>query len=489
MKPTVPKLLLIIALLIVGGCSSLPYDKTSNEIDTRLYQLYIDEYGKLIDPYTKLPVENGTKDITEKSYVDRILENYRLMEADGYELTVFIHGGLNTFASATDRVKEKAELMLKAKKYPLFISWDSSGPTNYWDYLMFLRRGELLSWYKTLLTVPTVIVEDFSRSIARIPASWFNMLDNNSAVAMWKESDEEKDVRWTLYGRIDAEGNVVVPSLEGYGFNIHNHPDDNDLGIADMWSVPNPIKLVTAPIIDGLGTGAWESMLRRTDLVLLRDSGEELTGKSETAVTVLFDNLKRDKEVKEAKMKMEKQSISNEESIPISSEHVHAEEKITIIGHSMGTIVANNIIANYPNLNFERIVYMAGACRIKDIRGVVSPYLKNNPKAQFFNLTLNPYREMTERNYLDFLPRGSLLMWIDDTLGDVNSFQDRTAGTWFNIVRAAVETFPADIRSQVHLTQFGMDDYSPKVHGDFGTFPFWNEIFWTEEYWSNGRKF
>lgn len=56
--------------------------------------------------------------------------------------------------------------------------------------------------------------------------------------------------------------------------------------------------------------------------------------------------------------------------------------------------------------------------------------MATHPHSRFFNLSLDPYNEIAERTYYDFISRGSLLMWIDDTFGTVNSFRDRTFGKW-----------------------------------------------------------
>ena len=122
---------------------------------------------------------------------------------------------------------------------------------------------------------------------------------------------------------------------------------------------------------------------------------------------------------------------------------------------------------------------MAAASPLKAIEQVISPYLQSHPNTTFYNLSLNPYRDRFENSSkVDLLPRGSLLMWIDNTLGSINSFQDRTAGQWTNIIHAAEQVFPKKIQDQVHLTKFGINDGSPQNHGDFGDYPFWREGFW-----------
>ena len=437
---------LFFSLLV--GCSSNPQITSEKSIsDSRLFQLYIDDDGNLLDPFSKAVIKN------EKKYVTNILKNfeYEKSKNKSLELMVFIHGGLNDFESSTTRVEEKKDLMLADKKYPLFISWDSSGGSNYADHLFQLRRG-VKAEYLGPLSSPFVFIEDMLRSASRIPASTYNILIGQNSVPIFLENEEEESARMNMQ------------RIRSQGFTLHDNPNDTGHTFWDWWSILNPIKLVSAPFVDGLGTGAWNSMLRRTDLVLMKDPGKENGGFVDTAVTQFFDRFS------ETFGATKKDNIESK-GMPV-----------TIIGHSMGSIVSNNIIAKYSNINFNNIVYLAAACRIKDLEYVIAPYLHKNKQSSFYNLTLNPYRDISENFAFDFAPRGSLLIWIDTILGDVNSFQDRTAGFWFNIVRAAEETFPSEVRSRVHLTQFGVADGSPETHGSFGDYPFWKNSFWKGEH-------
>src|SRR5881296_2962462 len=47
---------------------------------------------------------------------------------------------------------------------------------------------------------------------------------------------------------------------------------------------------------------------------------------------------------------------------------------ITLVGHSMGTMILNNVLEDYTDLSFDRIVYLAAAASIDDVRGAVLPY-------------------------------------------------------------------------------------------------------------------
>ncbi|HLD64602.1 MAG TPA: hypothetical protein VJA19_01030 [Pseudomonas sp.] len=433
------KVVCLATVLFFTGCASHKpnnLENTESTADLRLYQLYIDPNGDLLDP------GNREKITDESTYVDNILKNFETQKAENpdLQLTLFIHGGLNTFESATARVKRAQAAMLADDKYPLFISWDSAALSNYSDHLFLLRNG-IKARKLGPVSSPFVWLEDMLRSLARLPASTYNVVAGQNSV------------RINNYSPVEVAADRSLLELKAQGFTLHNSDKDTGHTVGDWWSIWNPVKLATAPFVDGLGTGAWDSMLRRTDLVLRRDvnlDGVNSPG-PDTAVTTFLNRYAQ----------------------------TQSKHAIIIIGHSMGTIVANNIIAKYSKLTFSDIVYMAAACKMKDIEYVVAPYLENHPKTEFYNLSLNPYRDISENIYHDFIPRGSLLMWIDQTLGGANSFQDRTAGYWFNIVLGASEAFKNNqIRKRVHLTQFGIRDKTPQNHGDFGEFKFWKDAFW-----------
>lgn len=432
------KVVILMVLFFLGGCASIPNVDTRDKLS--LYQLYVDSNGDLIDPTNEEVITD------ESDYVDRIMSNFNKEKTirPDLKLTIFIHGGLNSFENATNRVKKVKQKMLDDNRYPVFVSWRSGGLSNYSDHLFSLRRGEKRNWFVGVITSPFVLIEDSLRSLARIPASTYNVLFGQNSIRIKNYSKEEK------------YSDDALEELKKQGFVIYNDPDNTGFGVENFWSIWNPVKLITAPFVDGFGVGAWNSMLRRTDLILRRNDGFNgiSEDKSDTAVTKFFRRVSKD--------------LRN--------------EKVIIVGHSMGTIVANNIISRFQEIDFSHIVYMAAACKIKDIEYVISPYLKKNKKSKFYSLSLNPYRDMAENTFVDFVPRGSLLMWIDDTLGEVNSFQDKTAGYWFNMVRGVSETFKEnDVRSRVNLTKFGINDETPQEHGDFGNFEFWNEKFWMGE--------
>ncbi len=450
------KLLIVAVISIVfTGCASpgSPKEKTSITLDeVPLYEIYIDSNGALLDPTS----DKTTTISDEDTYITNILGNFERKNAEpqksgkpSLQLTIFIHGGLNTFENARDRVTRDAGKMLDDGKYPLFISWDSGALPNVSDHIFFLRRG-VKTKALGVLSSPFVMLEDALRSLARVPASTYNVLFDQNTFLYCGDKDL---VCINSNEKLDAAKDLKQISANT-SLNIHVNQNDTGFTLGEKWTIWNPVKLFTAPMVDGVGTGAWDSMLRRTDLVLLKDIASANNGSllDTTAATKFLDRWANN----------------------------HPDRKVILIGHSMGTIIANNIINKYQDkIDFNRIVYMAAACRIKDIDYVIAPYLDHNKEAVFYNLSLHPDRDLSENSYYDFVPRGSLLIWIDQTFASINSFQDRTAGYWLNIVRSASQTFAdEDIRNRVHLTRFPINNCPPQKQSEFGESEFWKEEFW-----------
>lgn len=422
--------------------------------------------------------------------IDKILTRFkslrrnRLRRNKDLSMTIYIHGGLNEFEKTVERAKNTYEKILFEGQYPVFICWEAGFFTNYGDYLTALRNGErklsepseplelftmqnderkpseplespeplesLKDSLGAIISTPFVFAEDVLRSAVRIPASNWDMLTKQNQVAI-KLFGEEK-LMDGIEERIEQEQE----------FKVYNKGSSTGHGFWDFSTIWNPVKLITAPLADGFGKGAWRSLLRRTDLVLNSQAGFEGKGRkdSETALHYFLSKLEK-----------------------LDRERKYPPVKKVLIWHSMGTIIANNILSRFPDIDFDTVVYMAAACKLKDLEKSVVPWLRRNENGEFYNLTLDPYRDINENGWFDFIPRGSLLVWIDGFLEDVNSFEDRTAGYWFNIVRGADIIFPPDkdLRSRVHLTKFGIDleeKSVPQTHGAFDDYNFWCKSFW-----------
>lgn len=439
-----------------------------------LHHLYINKNGQLKSPQEdKAIIEN------EEAYIGQILENFKKEYARNanLRLTIYVHGGLNSFKSATSRVSsEVINKMLRDDQYPLFVSWNSGGPTNYYDHLLLLRRGVLDPKESGMklgpIFSPLILIEDLTRSVVRMPTAFYNAIITHNPVNAYFATendffitDEEKSATKALEALIESKEFRLPESVQ-------NQPSSNDglkFAVGDFITRPNPSKFLTAGLMDGLGTGTWGSILRRADLVLSKDEGNENGSSTPEQPAV-------------ANPKTAVSKFLDEWQDLYGIEYKHGDSKpvpVILIGHSAGTIITNQIVARYQYIKFSDIVYMGAACRIKDLTHFIAPYLERNRDTKFYNLSLHPHLDISENYFYDFLPRGSLLLWIDEFLGNVNSFQDRTAGYWNNIVRGADQAFPSKVRAQVYLTRFGINEkYSPQKHGAFDECDFWRKEFW-----------
>ena len=131
--------------------------------------------------------------------------------------------------------------------------------------------------------------------------------------------------------------------------------------------------------------------------------------------------------------------------------------ELTLIGHSMGTIVLNRALRECPRLRVRDVVYMAAACSIDDFRSSLVPYLTRTHDTRFYNLMLHPAAEVREWQMMavDLPPRGSLLAWIDNFLAAPETTLDRTLGSWENAMQTAY-VVPAAVRPRITLKGFGV---------------------------------
>lgn len=269
------------------------------------------------------------------------------------------------------------------------------------------------------------------------------------------------------------------------------------------WWVGLPAKAAVLTALTGGGERMWGMMNRRVDTMFYHTSSfsrrrdisrgdttdEDLAEGGSTGVgaaSVFFRSLER-------------------------AQRDHRAASALLVGHSMGAIVLNRALALFPDLEAKQIVYLAPACSISDFSLLAGPYLRSHPRTQFYNLTLNPYAEKRERSIGDaplgeLLPRGSLLVWIDDFLQHPRSFQDRTFGQFENAMLASLLFHPR-IQGQIHIcaleavptgsvplpTQakraFFTQYAGPTHHGDFSNYRFWEAGFITQPGWVSRERF
>ena len=171
------------------------------------------------------------------------------------------------------------------------------------------------------------------------------------------------------------------------------------------------------------------------------------------------------------------------------------ELQVRLMAHSMGAIVANEILERserYETPRFKHIVFMAAACTVKDYEETTIPYLRKHKGygTQLFHVLLHPEAEREESMFVDVLPRGSLLVYIDDYLTEPHTPRDRTVGRFENLMLSLMNT-PSDVTDQLSVKVLpagnglegrDSDDIYPKRppegHGEFTPQEFWRDEFY-----------
>ena len=465
--------------MLLNGCSSISSSEiraqlVSKKIDISEHVMYIDKYGHLDTTFTgeSIDPEQYIERLISKLEVEDFTDKQQHCNVDNGELkpkqissiTFFIHGGMNTKDSLGIRTEKTIPKMLCDGTYPIFIAWDSELLNNYWDHLALIRQGEVQPTAGKL-SFPYFLFKDLLASVIEIPESFYYSGERFIEVLRQYESFQEQ-----------SANNAFLHLKANTSFRLYNSNDDTGIEAFDNLTIINPVKLITTPIISQGGKGAWQSMKRRTNVIFFcgntyynynSDTGAngEVCGgpfidlpRGSTASTLFFDKFKN--------------SLASEKFT------------INLIGHSMGAIVANHLLTLYPTLKFDNIIHLASAASVKEVGDSLNPYLHKNPDSKFYALSINPYNDLNESNYLDFVPRGSLLVWLDNFFINPDDFRDLTSGFWFNMVRSVETIFPnKEIQKRVHLVQFGIDDGKPpSTHGSFDDYQFWLPDFWKGDF-------
>lgn len=388
------------------------------------------------------------------------------------QILIFVHGGLNTYNQSRTRVNEMTPEILAAHYYPLFINWDSGLKSSYLEHLFLVRQGQIEPVWGPV-TFPLYFVADVGRAATRAPVVWYYQLTSDFTTTVRYESP----IRFS-HSSSNALPHATSNSWPGLHLSIGSDQRTwlSQCGYFTSYLVTFPLKLATGPVVDAFGKSAWDNMSRRTQ-TMFRSPTE-------------FERPPMTNEIRVARHRAgEPARGAVAELMQALAGLVAANPSnhyaITLIGHSMGTIVANEMVLMHPDLDYTNIVYMGAACSVNDFANAIIPCLERETNAHFYNLTLHPIAEAREAQWtwLDVTPRGSLLEWIDNFLSTPRTVPERTLGKWDNVV-STTALIPTNIASRVRIKAFAVgprDKFpeNPMVHGDFSEEPFWQKEFWT----------
>lgn len=330
-------------------------------------------------------------------------------DCDGrLHLLIIVHGGMNNYSSSSQHVTDlmpspislpntpvgtypKQGLLNSSCYYPLFINWNSSFGEAISDDLFRLRFGDH-NPPLAISTSPIVLGNRVLSSAMTVPTALFH------------------------------QGVTMVDGIKGA-----SQEGDPLLGIIGDTLLNLPayaISMVVLPFTEGIGSPAWGIMKRRVD---------DATGSIAPAVKTRPDGAARTliqalRNSIVAKTDCGNTQHPNRGPDKYCWADTPTEVTVTMVGHSMGALVINRLLevsedtsqaVGRPAFPIDRIIYLAPACSINEAEQLLMPYLDRHPDTHFWLFTLNKRdesREIPFEGWAVFVPRGTLLAWIDTFL-------------------------------------------------------------------------
>ncbi|MCB1163068.1 hypothetical protein KDL67_10315 [bacterium] len=485
MKRALP--LLAVLALVASALPAAAYTPEETSY-LRRHVVLVDGRGRPLDPATGKRLDAPGSTLTFESHLDSLLGNIRRQGESGHrDVLLFVHGGLNSFDGSRERALRVGPAMEEAGYQPLFLIWSSNLLVGLKDQAARARNdvhvNPVLNGLYFVSLLPSVVV----RGVGRMPEVYPLQLSEDLSTMSSTFFTWQTDVRRIYEAAMEDAKRGEADRLE-MSWPIDDRPGKVRMfGRGALWARTFPLRIVTSPFITELGASAWHSMRSRSQ-AMFRRPDEFTYQKGDSSGLRRYDGgggggLTR--------------YVNAFADSLASARQQGRDYSLTLVGHSMGTIIISEVLRRWPELPYSRIIFMAAACSIREAEVGLIPALRRNHSLEFYNLSLHPEAESREMNYGDLPHRGTLLTWIDNFYSTRESFPDRTLGRWNNIA-LATSIFPDDVRGQVHLKAFGLgrnpsprpDDRllpyapgypGPQRHGDFSDYAFWSDDFLAPE--------
>ncbi|MEO0438945.1 MAG: hypothetical protein AAF098_18825 [Pseudomonadota bacterium] len=415
-------------------------------------------------------------------------------EKDTVDILVYVHGGLNSLKSTNKRLKLTEQIATDDEHsyYPVFVSWPSDAFSTWSEHLLRIREGKTANRTVGWLTSPFILLTDILKSVGKFPSTVYYQLVNEKD---WLFSGSKKLEPWLSQSWEDAEKNYCVYAKQAdtrcvrevtatqrvpsgkIQLNYSQYfSDAGSKGRGAIHTVTFPVRYTLGSLWhSAISESAWGNMKRRARNITYPTY--ELDSRAEYGVnTARFFELILNR----AQFKKQ-QGVTGVKSKPY---------RVTLIGHSMGAIVLNNVLERYRDAwsesdVLENIVYMAAAASIRDtiasVRSVIKPRENGQQAPGFYNLTLNRVSEVAETHYWALIPSGSLLVSVDQHHEDPEHPLERAMGSELNVLSTmiVIEEELADAGGPLVFKGFDREKgLLPEKHGDFGSLPFWRPSTW-----------
>jgi pimeloyl-ACP methyl ester carboxylesterase len=520
------------AVLLATGCKSLPRcpkTKPKQKTDLKKNQPFnvieLDADGKMYDlwptnAHRQLPGAGGVTNYLSKT----IWQGFK--DSGKTNLLIFVHGGMNSRDVGLQHYLDDFKQI--DGYYPVFVVWPSGPLSTYKEHLLWVRQGIKMETFRekmfSVLTIPFMLVADLGRAVARLPMVIANSTRSDfETITPIRKQDRSR--------MVDDYRDLATNNYHVHIEDDYSRTQDRLVRDVSYWATL-PVKYVVSSLVDGLGKGAWDDMLRRTETAYPGRMEEWLTNrvaevKAEESRSVRTPSGARKPAGKSKSKKKEKRLERYEAAglpalfamLPNIRTTNGTIPQITLVGHSMGAIILNRVVRD-TKIEFTNIVYMGAACSIEDFSTSVLPYLRQHTNSQFYSLSLHPVAEAGEVTWMaaDLVPRGSLLIWLDNFLMNPVTEQERTFGRWRNLFRTSATGEPVikrffdnpdaeSLKQRLHFRAFSVgagdkdqirpmkyqwnDHPIPKTrcdrcdtalaHGDFTEMPYWSKDYWWKE--------
>ena len=403
---------------------------------------------------------------------------------------IYVNGGLNPKKTVLKQAREQIPCMKAAGYFPVFLIWRTGAFETYAEQIGKVRNGRLEEDWQ--LTAPLYFVGDIGQGISRSPTTYINQMK------LFAGAQDSGNSEYSLKNHIWRHDPARHPARDN-NLLFEDRVDERSADTAGfvLYGLTMPFRALVTPFLDAFGKTAWENMVRRSRITVRR-VGEfrESAGGTPPVNNTGYQNGTAPFSKFFADLQDCYQPAGGAGPPAVckgdpGTAAAAANMKLTVIGHSMGTIVLNALIPLFDRLDFRKIVYMGAAASIRDFNRSVVPLIERNPKIRFFNLSLHPLAEAREVDFFGAVPSGSLLEWIDDMFEGPKTMLDRTLGKWRN-VRLAKHVFPAEAQKRMIFKVFGFREQrdrrghagyrpgDPVMHGQFNDT---HMYYWLPEFW------